>query len=86
MAAIALSAGQLTDEDGDFAGFGPTVVRMHHGDGLPPLDDAYSAVEIAQRMHPRSQRSCGRERLPRHLVTVAHPCAASRDRQRAVRA
>ncbi|MBN3932957.1 helix-turn-helix transcriptional regulator [Streptomyces verrucosisporus] len=73
-------------EDGaDFTGFGPTNVRLHEVDTLLRLDDAWSAVEAAQRIDATALAGLGRERQARHLVTTARAAALTRRREDAVR-
>ncbi len=50
------------------------------------LDDAWSALEAAQRVAPGALAGLGRERRARHLVTSARAAALTRRREDAVRA
>lgn len=82
-------AGEVADQQGedgaDFTGFGPTNVQLHQVDVLLRLDDAWSAVEAAQRIDAAALASLGRERQARHLVTTARAAALTRHREDAVR-
>jgi len=82
-------AGEVADQQGedgaDFTGFGPTNVQLHQVDVLLRLDDAWSAVEAAQRIDAAALASLGRERQARHLVTTARAAALTRCREDAVR-
>ncbi|MBQ1158474.1 helix-turn-helix transcriptional regulator [Streptomyces sp. A73] len=78
-------ADQQGEESGDFTSFGPTNVAIHEVDVLLRLDDAWSAVETAQRIDPTAVSELGRERQARHLVTTAHASALTRRREDALR-
>lgn len=63
-------AGEVADRQGeggaDFTGFGPTNVQLHQVDVLLRLDDAWSAVEAAQRIDAAALAFLGGERQARH--------------------
>lgn len=72
---------QGDDQDADYTSFGPTNVQLHEVDVLLRLDDAWSALEAAQRIDPGALARLGRERRARHLVTSARASALTRRRQ-----
>ncbi|WP_236244315.1 helix-turn-helix domain-containing protein [Streptomyces sp. CC210A] len=72
---------QGDDQDADYTSFGPTNVRLHEVDVLLRLDDAWSALEAAQRIDPGALAGLGRERQARHLVTSARASALTRRRE-----
>lgn len=80
-------AGEVADQQGeegaDFTSFGPANVQLHQVDVLLRLDDAWSAVEAAQRIEPGAIAALGRERQARHLVTTARASALTRRREAA---
>ncbi|UNS99162.1 helix-turn-helix transcriptional regulator [Streptomyces tubbatahanensis] len=82
-------AGEVADQQGedgrDFTSFGPTNVALHEVDVLLRLDDAWAAVEAAQRIDPAAVAGLGRERQARHLVTTARASALTRRREDAIR-
>ncbi|MBO8191204.1 helix-turn-helix transcriptional regulator [Streptomyces oryzae] len=78
-------ADQQGEESGDFTSFGPTNVAIHEVDVLLRLDDAWSAVEAAQRIGPAAVFGLGRERQARHLITTARASALTRRREEAIR-
>ncbi|WP_244502366.1 DNA-binding protein [Streptomyces oceani] len=78
-------AEQQGGEGADFTSFGPTNVELHEVDVLLRLDDAWSAIEAAQRIDTGAISALGRERQARHLVTTARASALTRSREDAVR-
>lgn len=82
-------AGEVAEQQGehgaDFTSFGPANVQLHEVDVLLRLDDAWSAVETAQRIDGGAVAALGRERQARHLVTTARASALTRRREDAVR-
>ncbi|WP_103502956.1 MULTISPECIES: helix-turn-helix domain-containing protein [unclassified Streptomyces] len=86
IAAAAEVAERQPDPGADFTGFGTANVLLHRVDTLLRLDDAYTAVEVAQRLEPGAVEVLGRERQARHLVTVARARALTRERTHAERA
>ncbi len=78
-------AAQQGERGADFTDFGPTNVRLYEVDVLLRLDDAWSAVEAAQRIDAAALAGLGRERQARHLVTTAGAAALTRNRDGAVR-
>ncbi|MCH6160744.1 DNA-binding protein [Streptomyces marispadix] len=85
LAEAAEVADQQGEKGADFTSFGPTNVALHEVDVLLRLDDAWSAVEAAQRITPQAVGALGRERRARHLVTTARARAMTRSRDNAVR-
>ncbi|GAB3108732.1 hypothetical protein GCM10027160_07040 [Streptomyces calidiresistens] len=61
-------------------------MTLHRVDTLLRLDDAYTAIEVAQRLEPAAVSALGRERRARHLITVARARALTRERALAERA
>jgi hypothetical protein len=86
IAAAAEVAERQPDPGADFTGFGTANVALHRVDTLLRLDDAYTAVEVAQRLEPGAVEALGRERQARHLVTIARARALTRERTHAERA
>jgi transcriptional regulator with XRE-family HTH domain len=82
-------AGEVAEQQGehgaDFTNFGPANVALHQVDVLLRLDDAWSAVEAADRIEPGAVAALGRERQARHLVTTARASALTRRREDAAR-
>ncbi|EST35768.1 hypothetical protein N566_17320 [Streptomycetaceae bacterium MP113-05] len=82
-------AGEVAEQQGehgaDFTNFGPANVQLHAVDVLLRLDDAWSAVEAAQRIDGGVVAGLGRERQARHLVTTARASALTRRREDATR-
>ncbi|WP_079132178.1 helix-turn-helix domain-containing protein [Streptomyces nanshensis] len=82
-------AGEVAERQGpvrtDVTGFGATNVALHEVDVLLRLDDAWSAVEAAQRIAPEAVKPLSKERQARHLVTTARAHALTRNREAAVR-
>lgn len=82
-------AGEVAERQGergaDFTNFGPVNVALHQVDVLLRLDDAWSAVEAAQRLDDGAVAALGRERQARHLVTTARASALTRRREDATR-
>lgn len=69
------------DQDADYTAFGPTNVGLHEVDVLLRLDDAWSALEAAQRLDATAVAGLGKERRARHLVTSARASALTRRRE-----
>ncbi|MCE7082829.1 helix-turn-helix domain-containing protein [Streptomyces sp. ST2-7A] len=86
LAAASEIAERQSGPDADFTGFGATNVALHRVDTLLRLDDAYTAIEVAQRLEPAAVSALGRERRARHLITVARARALTRERALAERA
>lgn len=82
-------AGEVAERQGehgaDFTNFGPANVALHQVDVLLRLDDAWSAVETAERIDADAVAALGRERQARHLVTTARASALTRRREDATR-
>lgn len=73
------------EEGADYTNFGPTNVALHRVDVLLRLDDAWSAVEAAERIEPPALAELSRERQARHLITTARASALTRRRDAASR-
>lgn len=71
-------AEQQGDGDADYTSFGPTNVGLHEVDVLLRLDNAWSALEAADRIDPTALAALGRERRARHLLTTARAQLLSR--------
>lgn len=84
LAQAAEVAGQQGPHGADFTSFGPTNVALHKVDVLLRLDDAWSAVEVAQSITPQAVGVLGRERQARHLVSTARAHTVTRNRAAAV--